>query len=476
MHTQQVAVLFIGNAGSGKSTLLSQIGGDFKSGTSFRSGFTKDVKTDPVTLNGEPVVLIDVPGLFEPDNKQTQSNAQKINEALKKPYSYKIFFVLKAESNGPDNREMVMMAKVNECVRQATGAKVKFGVIINQIADDQVYQMYYEEAVENKFQKHFSSLTIPGFSFDIDIGHVALLSRDKTAVQQNGLRDAILDAVKLQEAVSLNLEKPIHFSNKDLDLYSNGLKSSGKPSNSWIRDKLKYLVNMMPSIPDFHEKSEYHVALQHQHQHNKYQDAIHNTGGLNGVVSPTSHGAMNQPPASSSMFHCTSCNTELRLQVSQSPTPLGSLASQPHNPSSSPTARSPHPTVTSSNATDSPWGQDTRNQNGLHQNPLSTGTAGPPVPPKDSQRLVSNSATGHRNEGYNIAHLPSALNSQPQDPVSNPAADYHYESHNVANPLRAQSYSTLPVREFDTAVVNPLAHMTEVEQVSPNRGVSPSEP
>ncbi|KAF8986331.1 hypothetical protein BGZ52_009093 [Haplosporangium bisporale] len=98
------ALLLLGNASAGKSTLLAQLGGKFDSGAKFRRGFTKDISEELVKVQGENVRLIDVPGLFEPSNKETQPNAQKLNEALSLGYSYQIYFVLKAGNVDPTTK------------------------------------------------------------------------------------------------------------------------------------------------------------------------------------------------------------------------------------------------------------------------------------------------------------------------------------------------------------------------------------
>ncbi|KAF9382714.1 hypothetical protein CPB97_006997 [Podila verticillata] len=143
--SQPAAVLLLGNAGAGKSSLLTQLGGTtFESGATFRTGFTKDIYEEWVIVNGVPFCLIDVPGLFEPDDGKTQSNAKKLTEALSRNYEYKLYFVMKASNRGPDDRELVMMARVNESIKQVSGCRVSFRVIVNQIMSQEVYAMSME--------------------------------------------------------------------------------------------------------------------------------------------------------------------------------------------------------------------------------------------------------------------------------------------------------------------------------------------
>ncbi|KAF9212101.1 hypothetical protein BGZ59_007200, partial [Podila verticillata] len=132
------ALVLLGNAGAGKSTLLTQLGGKFESGAVFRKGFTKDVTHNIVVIKDQQVRLIDVPGLFEPNDKETRFNAEKINFALSLGFNYRLYFVLKADNRGPDDKEMVMMSRINECVRKSDGSQMSFGVIVNQIPSEEV--------------------------------------------------------------------------------------------------------------------------------------------------------------------------------------------------------------------------------------------------------------------------------------------------------------------------------------------------
>ncbi|KAF9356265.1 hypothetical protein BGX26_005487 [Mortierella sp. AD094] len=153
---KQVAVVFIGNSGAGKSTLLSQIGGNFASGARFRRGYTEDVSYKDVDLylNDEKVgkvVLIDVPGLFEPD----------------------------ANNSGPEEAEVCMMATVGRCVKQADGSNVPFRVIINQVMEDRVQKMNEEQVANDKFKGFFEKLRESGTEIDVDIEGITLIRFNK---------------------------------------------------------------------------------------------------------------------------------------------------------------------------------------------------------------------------------------------------------------------------------------------------------
>ncbi|KAF9112125.1 hypothetical protein BGX27_003938 [Mortierella sp. AM989] len=222
------AVLFIGNAGSGKSSLLSLLGGNFAAGTQFRSGYTKVLSETKIMMGDESVTLIDVPGLFEPDDSQTRRNAVELSKALKLTYKFKLFFILKASNSGLDNKEMLMMSRVSECVRQEGMTKVEFRVLINQVEDDH-RRMYHEEVVKDNFRRLFSTSNIGRFSFDIDIGNVALLPYVRDKSQQDEIWNTLVREIQAQSAVRILVEK-IDFSNEDLDLYSKALAPPKKPA------------------------------------------------------------------------------------------------------------------------------------------------------------------------------------------------------------------------------------------------------
>ncbi|KAF9308786.1 hypothetical protein BG003_010614 [Podila horticola] len=218
-------LLLLGNAGAGKSTLLTQLGGKtFESGAKFRQGFTKDVIEEVVQLNGQAVRLIDVPGLFEPNNGQTEFNARQLTDALgRKNYRYRLYFVLKADNRGPGDKEMVMMSRINECVKKAGGASMSFGVIVNQIQDAGVADMY-EDLAKDNFKSMFSELKIPGFKFNIDIDNVIMLPFDEKRVEQNQFGGELSEKITISQAAAIQMDSGISFSNNDLKHYEAGRK------------------------------------------------------------------------------------------------------------------------------------------------------------------------------------------------------------------------------------------------------------
>lgn len=224
--SKHTAVMLLGNAGSGKSTLLTQLGGTvFPSGVQFRKGYTKDIYEEWIILNGEPVCLIDVPGLYEPSETETKFNAQKLNLALSRDYEYKLFFVLKASNRGPDDGEIVMMSKISESIKQVNGCRVSFRVIVNQIMDQRVYDMYQDHLAKDNFVSFFGALDIPGFSFNIKIDGVILLRFDEEGVTNNKFRKQFARDVDLHRPSAIHIHKEIKASNKELTVYQKALEA-----------------------------------------------------------------------------------------------------------------------------------------------------------------------------------------------------------------------------------------------------------
>jgi GTP-binding protein EngB required for normal cell division len=220
-----IAVMFIGNIGAGKSTLLSQIGGRFAAGVKFRQGFTKGISECPVILqsgDNPPMaaVLMDIPGLFEPNEQETKGNCEVLTRALKKDYSFKLVFVLKADNRGATDQDLVLMSRVNSCVREAGAMdKVEFQVIVNQIMDEQVYNMYERHVAHDNFRALFATLEIKGFSFDIRIQQVHLFMFNKDKIDKGGFASDILKLLFRQTHIRVSLLEDISVTNEELTFF-----------------------------------------------------------------------------------------------------------------------------------------------------------------------------------------------------------------------------------------------------------------
>ncbi|KAK3835561.1 MAG: hypothetical protein J3R72DRAFT_424275 [Linnemannia gamsii] len=224
-HEKQpaIAVMFIGNIGAGKSALLSQIGGKFASGVKFRQGYTKDIFECPVVLGTKPPVpamLIDIPGLFEPNEQGTKGNCEALTRALRKDYKFKLVFVLKADNRGISDPDLVLMSKVNSSVREANAqSKVDFLVIVNQIMDTDVYDMYKKHIAHDNFRSFFATLEIKNFSFDIRIKSVSLFMYNKDKISSEGFAEEVLKVIAGQTAIKVSLLKDISVTNEELTIF-----------------------------------------------------------------------------------------------------------------------------------------------------------------------------------------------------------------------------------------------------------------
>ncbi|KAF9368077.1 hypothetical protein CPB97_004976, partial [Podila verticillata] len=162
----------IGNSGAGKSTLLTQLGATtFDSGARYLRGYTEEVHEEWVILNERRVLLIDVPGLFEPRENQTDANARKLTEALSRGYDYMLYFIMQAHNRGPKTKELLMMSTIND--------------------------MYQDNVVHDNFRSLFQTMTVevPDFSFDINISGVRLLPFNIEAVNQLGFANILAEDV-----------------------------------------------------------------------------------------------------------------------------------------------------------------------------------------------------------------------------------------------------------------------------------------
>ncbi|KAI9241258.1 MAG: hypothetical protein BYD32DRAFT_484265 [Podila humilis] len=195
VRKRMTAILLFGNAGAGKSTLLNQLGGTkFKSGATFRKGYTKEVEEEQVTLsNGQTVMLVDVPGLFEPNEDNTKNNALQLNAALKLDYDFKLFFIMKADNRGPSDAEMIM--------------------------SDDVSKIYEDYVAKDNCKSLFEGLDIPGFSFDIKVDSVMLLRYSPEDVSCGGFKAKMEKEVYQHSQEHIHMEKPLEFTNNDLKLY-----------------------------------------------------------------------------------------------------------------------------------------------------------------------------------------------------------------------------------------------------------------
>ncbi|KAF9112124.1 hypothetical protein BGX27_003937 [Mortierella sp. AM989] len=209
-----IAVIFFGHTGAGKSTLLSQIGGKFDSGVKFRGSITNHFTEQETWICGNDVRLIDAPGLFEPMDKKSENSIRELKVLLRRGYDCRVYFVLKSSNRGPTDDELSMIADVNNCVREAGDAKVSYRVIVNQIMEQEIFDMYNENLASDNFRSLFSTLRIKNLSFNIKIDRVILLHKSTSDILQKRMRSIMADELQLPR-----LLRTIYLWGFDLSLY-----------------------------------------------------------------------------------------------------------------------------------------------------------------------------------------------------------------------------------------------------------------
>ncbi|KAG0019092.1 hypothetical protein BGZ80_006315 [Entomortierella chlamydospora] len=184
-------------------------------------------------INRAEVKLIDLPGLYEPrNNADTKKNAGILQEALSRGYEYKLYFVLKGDSRGPDDAELAMMSRVSQCVKEVDGAHVTFRVIVNLIPTRDVYEMYKSKLANDNFKSFFSQLEKSPeshqFRFDIIIDRVQLISCCESAIANRTLKDQIAQDVETHKQTLLSVGE-LKASNEDLRILKKVLLALSAP-------------------------------------------------------------------------------------------------------------------------------------------------------------------------------------------------------------------------------------------------------
>ncbi|KAF9584443.1 hypothetical protein BGW38_006437 [Lunasporangiospora selenospora] len=215
----KVAVMFFGNMGVGKSMLLSQLGGRFVSRFAMLEGVTKIVEENEVDIEGQRIVLVDTPGLYEYDDKSTKANCKILTKAFKKDYYYKLFFVVESCSRVISPEDLALMARVNEAICQVDGSKVEFGIIINKIRGDAEFYEYKQRATPETLEHSLGKLgeRTKALSFKIKIKSVLLLKYDENAVEHNLFHERLVSEVMNHTAVRVKV-KAIHAVSNDINL------------------------------------------------------------------------------------------------------------------------------------------------------------------------------------------------------------------------------------------------------------------
>ncbi|KAF8986328.1 hypothetical protein BGZ52_009090 [Haplosporangium bisporale] len=193
----------IGNTGSGTSTLLIQLSATtFQSGVRVHRGHIEDVYEKEVMLNGKP--------------------------ALSRDYDFKLYFIMQATNRSPGDEWMVMMSKVNECIKEANGSQVSFRVIVNQIMSKEVHNMYQQYLGHDSCKSLFQVLgaEILKFSFNMEIDGVTLLPFNADTVSQLRFTDVITDDARQRKHYTIRRELVLQVSYNNLKIFQDPLEAA----------------------------------------------------------------------------------------------------------------------------------------------------------------------------------------------------------------------------------------------------------
>ncbi|KAG0217717.1 hypothetical protein B0O80DRAFT_483990 [Mortierella sp. GBAus27b] len=201
------AVLFVGNPGTGKTTFLSELCGNFRSRVSFAEGSTQEVSGQGVNLNDQLVILIKVPGPYQCDQESANSSAASLYDILRNRYHHKLFFVLRANNHGFTPQDLFLLSIVSSCIRLAQNPNVDFRVIVNQIQDDNQYNMYKERGAKDKFRSYFASPKFEHYQLDIQVNDVMLVRSNEAPMLGNQLRESLSREIVTQPEIQVNVQE-----------------------------------------------------------------------------------------------------------------------------------------------------------------------------------------------------------------------------------------------------------------------------
>ncbi|KAF8935520.1 hypothetical protein BGZ47_009905 [Haplosporangium gracile] len=181
---RRMALMSIGNTGVGKSELLNQLRGNFKSGFSERHGAMINITIKTVDLQGETVVLMDVPGLIEPEKEATDRN---VNKCLLK------IDMLQSQDGAARGEELYDDS--DEKNEPPPCPMISFCIIVDGIPGQRLYETY-ALYVDDKFRSFFADNGTEATPFDIRVGGVLLLRADDDAVASGGFREQLTEFVR----------------------------------------------------------------------------------------------------------------------------------------------------------------------------------------------------------------------------------------------------------------------------------------
>jgi hypothetical protein len=162
-------------------------------------------------------LLIDIPGLYEPDNRATKLNGAKLMRALSRGYNYKLFFVLSDNNRGPSSEDLALMSKVSYCVRQVSGAKVTVDLIINQIRDEVNFEFWKYLIDSKELEKKLSIPELDGLN--INYSNTTFLMFDRGAIAKNEYEEVLCGTIEAQHPNQIHVVREIVTDNQDYKFF-----------------------------------------------------------------------------------------------------------------------------------------------------------------------------------------------------------------------------------------------------------------
>ncbi|KAF9579581.1 hypothetical protein BGW38_004104, partial [Lunasporangiospora selenospora] len=166
-----------------------------------------------VSINGQPVTLIDTLGMCgndddDDDDDETGFNSKKLDEVLRENFRFKLFFVLNGHSRIIFSDDLALISRVNQAIRDTKGVNVEFRVIVNQIHRDKEYQEYKQNLTQDSFQKYFDHFKeSSNLSLDIVTKDIILLRYDESAVRNRGFYNQLASVIA-QRPIGVNATVP----------------------------------------------------------------------------------------------------------------------------------------------------------------------------------------------------------------------------------------------------------------------------
>ncbi|KAF9916988.1 hypothetical protein BX616_002244 [Lobosporangium transversale] len=193
-------LLIAGNPGVGKSFIANSLGANFMSDFSTDgAGITRVLQYGDVSIDNQPVLVLDVPGLFEGTLATTRRNAKEITKALQigkiTEIPLKIGIVIEDKNGRIDEKDRLLIEKIHK----ALSPSPEFLLIFNQVKqrNKEKYTLLYIERVVNIFGANTGvgvdkarTIVIEDYNNDeSDMGSLIVMLRRVNAIRVQSVTD-----------------------------------------------------------------------------------------------------------------------------------------------------------------------------------------------------------------------------------------------------------------------------------------------